>query len=76
MDAFISQGTLSVHEVGLADLLSIARLTNRLPHNRALVGIQPQSLDWGERPSDAVAGAIPEAAKQVIALLQGWGIGL
>ena len=48
MDAFISQGTLSVHEVGLADLLSIARLTDRLPRNRALLGIQPQTLGWGE----------------------------
>ncbi len=74
MDAFIGQGRLSVHEVGLADLLSIARLTGRLPRNRALVGIQPHSLDWGERPSDAVAEAIPEAARQVIGLLQSWGI--
>ncbi len=74
MDAFISTGTLSVHEVGLADLLSIARLTDRLPRNRALLGIQPQSLDWGEQPSAVVGEAIPDAARQVIALLHSWDI--
>ena len=74
MDAFVSQGTLSVHEVGLADLLSIARLTGRLPPNRALLGIQPQTLGWGEHPSEAVAAAIPGAAREVVELLQRWGV--
>ena len=74
MDAFISQGSLSVHEVGLADLMSIARLTDRLPRNRALLGIQPQTLGWGENPSEAVAAAIPGAARKVIDLLLLWGM--
>ena len=74
MDDFVNHGTLSVHEVGLADLLSIARLTGRLPKNRALLGIQPHTLGWGEHPSEAVAAAIPGAAWEVVDLLRRWGV--
>jgi hydrogenase maturation protease len=73
MDAFLGRHRkLSVHEVSLADLLQIARLTGALPPRRALVGIEPESLDWGEAPSEAVANAIPFAAAQARKLLSRW----
>ncbi len=73
MDRFVGGSRKrSVHEVGLIDLMSIARLTDRLPAERALVGIQPQDLDWGESPSPAVAAAIPVACRQVLDLLEAW----
>ena len=74
MDEFIGHGKRSVHEVGLVDLMSIARIQDRLPENRALLGIQPKQLGWGESPSDVVSRAIPEAAKQVIDLLSQWHV--
>ncbi len=72
MDHFVVRGKRSVHEVGLVDLMSIARLQDCLPRNRALLGIQPAELGWGEMPSDIVSAVIPEAARQVIALLHQW----
>ncbi len=72
MDRYLGTAKRSVHEVGLLDLLDIARLTNALPANRALVGIQPRDLGWGERPSDSVAAAVPRAAAEVLELLQAW----
>jgi len=72
MDHFVGHGKRSVHEVGLVDLMTIARLQDRLPRNRALLGIQPAEVGWGEAPSDAVSHAIPEAANQVIGLLYKW----
>lgn len=72
MDRFIGQGQRSVHEVGLVDLMSIARLQGNLPANRALLGIQPEQLGWGEHPSETVANAIPEASRQVVDLLRQW----
>jgi hydrogenase maturation protease len=72
MDAFIGHGKRSVHEVGLADLMTIATLLNRLPVNRALLGIQPAEFGWGENTSEAVARAIPAAATKVVALLYKW----
>ncbi len=72
MDRFLGTSQHSVHEVGLLDLMDIARLTDTLPVRRALVGIQPDSLGWGDTPSAVVARAIPEAANRVLGLLDGW----
>ena len=72
MDDFVTHGQRSVHEVGLVDLMSIARLQDRLPEKRALLGIQPEKLGWGELPSDTVSAAIPDASDQVIDLLNQW----
>lgn len=74
MDDFISHGQRSVHEVGLADLMSIARLQGCLPGKRALLGIQPRQLGWGETPSADVAKALPEAAAKIIDLLYKWRV--
>ena len=73
-DTFIGQPKLSSHEVGLADLIDIARLTESLPSKRALVGIEPQTIDWGEQLSPAVDSAIPDAAGVVVDLLRTWGV--
>ena len=72
MDRFLGSVKRSVHEVGLLDLMDIARLTETLPERRALVGIQPGSMDWGDGPSEPVARAIPEAARQVLRLVDEW----
>jgi len=72
MDAFLGGVRRSVHEVGLIDLMDIARLAGHLPERRALVGIQPQQLDWGEVPSAAVAAAIPAACDRIEQLLGDW----
>ena len=76
MDAFIGHGKRSVHEVGLADLMTIATLLNRLPANRALLDIQPARFGWGETTSEAVSAVIPEAAGRVVALLYKWRDGI
>ncbi len=73
MDAFVATGKKSsVHEVSLMDLMAIAHLEDHLPARRALVGIQPQLIDWGDAPSGAVSKAIPLACKQVVNLVGQW----
>ena len=72
MDSFLGSCKRSVHEVGLLDLLDIARLTQTLPAQRALVGIQPASVEWGEEPTEAVAAAIPVAVEKICELLDLW----
>lgn len=73
MDDFIgSNRKRSVHEVSLIDLLAVAYLTDRLPERRALIGIQPETVDWGEQPTLKVAAAIPQAGHQVLELLREW----
>ncbi len=72
MDEFLGNCKRSVHEIGLLDLLDIMRLTDSLPEQRALVGIQPQLIDWGDNLSEPVAAAVPLAVRQVSELLDVW----
>jgi hydrogenase maturation protease len=73
MDEYIgSNRKLSVHEVSLIDLMMIARLAEQLPQQRALIGIQPQTIDWGEAPSPPVAAAIRQACDQAMQLVAEW----
>lgn len=72
LDTFLTSGRRSVHEVGFADLMDIARLQDALPENRALVGIQPAEFGWGDSPGTAVTAALPEAARRAIELLDRW----
>jgi len=61
MDRFLGRNRKSsVHEVGLLDLMSISRLTGHWPEQRALIGIQPAWVNWGETLTPAVAAAMPE----------------
>ncbi len=72
VDRLLTRGRLSVHEVGLRDVLAIARLSDRLPRERALIGIQPESLDWGTEPSACVAPAIEQIVGLALRLLAAW----
>jgi hydrogenase maturation protease len=73
MDAYLGGNRKrSVHEVSLIDLLMIARLADQLPHKRALIGIQPRDIDWGEQPSPPVAAAIQQACEQALQLAADW----
>ena len=73
MDDFLkSSRRRTVHEVGLIDLLDMARLRDCLPRRRALLCIQPGRIDWSEALSAPVAEAMPEAARQARSTLQRW----
>jgi hydrogenase maturation protease len=75
MDQFLNKSRRrTVHEVGLIDLLDMARLRDCLPNRRALLCIQPGRIDWCETLSPAVAGAMAEAARQARSMLQRWTI--
>jgi hydrogenase maturation protease len=69
---YVMSGCHSVHEVGFADLIDITCLLDCLPDNCALIGIQPEYVDWNDRPSEAVREAIPKAAAQGAALICRW----
>ena len=73
MDHYLGHGKRrSVHEVSLIDLLAIAHLTDDLPPRRALIGIQPRDIDWGDAPTPEVAAAIPQACDMTLDLIREW----
>jgi len=72
MDEYLGSSKRSAHEIGLLDLIHIARITNHLPENRALIGIQPLAVDWGMEPSAPVRRALKRASKEAVALIMQW----
>jgi hydrogenase maturation protease len=71
-DRFVQRNGRSVHEVGLADLLDMARLAERLPARRVLIGIEPAEMGWGLEPTPAVAAALPEAVRLAREYIERW----
>lgn len=72
MDDFLYAGSRSVHEVGLSDIMDFSRLLESIPPNRALIGIQPDIVEWGEYPSELIRAAIPRAIAIARNLIEVW----
>ena len=74
MDTFLGTTKRSAHEVGLLDLIDIARITGHLPEKRAFIGIQPQTMDWGMHPSQPVQQALDHAVSEAVKIIEQWHI--
>ena len=72
MDRCLRNHHGSAHEVGISDLMDALRLSGDLPARRALVGIEPESIEWGTEPTPGVAKAIDQAAAAIHGLLSEW----
>jgi len=73
MDAFLGANRKSsVHEVGLLDLMSISRLTGHWPQRRALIGVQPAVVGWGEALTPEVAAALPAVCATASGIIDGF----
>jgi hydrogenase maturation protease len=65
---------LSPHQVGFADLLDAARLTDCLPEERVLWGLQPGSMQVGLELSPAVNAQVELLVENVLTELRRWEI--
>lgn len=65
---------LSVHHLGISDLLALVELLDYSPHEIVLVGIVPESLELGVELSPTVARVIPAVIAQVREIMNGWGV--
>jgi hydrogenase maturation protease len=72
MDRQLKAHAKTVHEVSLSDLMDMARLTDTFPAQRALVGIEPAFIGWGEHLTPAVEAAVPLAIAEIRRLLASW----
>jgi hydrogenase maturation protease len=57
---------LSVHQVGMADLLDAARMRGRLPRTLLLLGLVPESIELGYELSAAVSEALPRLVEAIV----------
>jgi hydrogenase maturation protease len=64
---------LSLHQVGLKELLAVAQLQGTLPPQVVLWGVEPARLGWGTDLSPAVSKALDALVDHVAAELRAWG---
>lgn len=64
---------LSVHQIGVADLLDAAELLGELPERVTLLGVVPQSTALGVCLTAPVAAALPELVAEVVREVRGRG---
>ena len=72
MDRCLRNHSGSAHEVSISDLMDALRLSDALPARRALIGIEPQEIEWGTEPTAGVAAAVEEASTAIQSLLDRW----
>lgn len=65
---------LSVHQVGLHELLLLARLQETLPAHVVVWGMEPGALEPGLELSPAVAAGLERLVEAVADELKGWGV--
>ena len=70
--AFASK--LSVHQMGLQDLLAVSELPGHVPRNLVVWGVQPECIEMGTELTATVAKAVEPVVDSVLEELQGWGI--
>ncbi len=64
---------LSVHQVGVADLLGGAHLVGRTPERLVLLGIVPESLDLFVGRSVAVESGVADLVERIVGEAAAWG---
>jgi len=74
MDRQLGRHANGVHQVGIADLMAIARLTDTLPRRRALIGIEPAVVDWRGGLTPQVEAALPRVLSRVRELMRRWDL--
>lgn len=64
---------LSVHQLGLADLVALATLRNTLPERTVAIGIEPDVVEMGTSLSRAAEASIGTVVDRTLARLAAWG---
>ncbi len=57
---------VSMHQVTLFDVLTMAEVTDRLPEEVVVIAIQPGEINWGEELTPAVAAQIPRVIELIM----------
>lgn len=71
--AFLSQ-KLSVHQIGLPDMLFAAKLMGISPAEMCLIGIQPKSMETSTEMSEEIKARFDDLHTKVLDKLREWGI--
>ncbi|MBW2473723.1 MAG: HyaD/HybD family hydrogenase maturation endopeptidase [Deltaproteobacteria bacterium] len=70
--AFASK--LSVHQMGLQDLLAVAELQGHVPTKLVVWGVQPECIEMGTDLTAIVESAVEPVVQKILNELQAWGV--
>lgn len=70
---YIAAGKLSLHQTGFQDVLAFGQITGVLPQEIQIIGVQPESLEYGLQLSPCVETQLPAALALALAVLERWG---
>ena len=70
--AFASK--LSVHQMGVQDLLAVSELLGHLPHELVVWGVQPESIEMGTELTPTLTAALAPVVAGVVEELRKWGV--
>lgn len=65
---------LSSHQIGLQDLLALARSFGLLPDETIILGMQPRSIGLGATLSPAATAQLTQLADEILHQLTTWGV--
>ena len=65
---------ISVHEVGMQDILRIRAIQENPLEDAIVIGVEPESLEVGFEPSEPVPHALLEVNDRVLRILRDWGV--
>ncbi|MEQ6376045.1 HyaD/HybD family hydrogenase maturation endopeptidase [Bacillaceae bacterium S4-13-56] len=63
---------MSIHQIGFQEVLSVAKIRERLPQNMVMIGIQPASLELGVDVSDTIKKKMPQLVHVVSEQVEKW----
>lgn len=67
-------GKLSVHQMGVQDLLAVSELMGHLPRELVVWGVQPESIEMGTELTAAASAALEPVVDGVIGELRRWEV--
>ena len=65
---------ISVHEVGMQDILRIRALQEDPLEDAVVIGVEPESLELGLDLSESTQAVVEEVKERVLAVLQSWDV--
>ena len=68
------QDKLSVHEVGIQDVLALLEVTGKPIPEVTVLGAQPFAVEAGVSLTEEMAGLLPEITQRALGQLTDWGI--
>lgn len=66
-------GKLSMHQMSFAEVLYWAHFTGGVPEEIVVIGVQPESLNWGTELTATAKQSLPAAVRKVLTYLKDWG---